>query len=81
MRFKFGESTIATVVQDERDLATDQSAEVQSMANYTHAKIAFEQAIGQTLDVNHISIDEAKAGRVERRSTIPANLPSPGVAK
>ena len=37
-RFKFGESTIATVVQAQRDLADDQSAEVQSMANYTHAQ-------------------------------------------
>ena len=37
-RFQFGESTIATVVQAQRDLASDQSAEIQAMANYTHAK-------------------------------------------
>jgi len=71
-RFRFGESTIATVVQAERDLAADQSAEVQSMANYTHAKVAFDEAVGQTLDVNGISMDEAAAGRVARESTIPA---------
>jgi outer membrane protein len=76
MRFKFGESTIATVVQATRDLANDQTAEVQSMANYTHAKIAFDEAVGQTLDVNHVSIDEAIAGRVARESSIPASLPS-----
>jgi len=75
MRFKFGESTIATVVQAQRDLATDQTAEVEAMANYTHAKIAFDQALGRTLDVNHISIDEAKTGRVARASSLPENLP------
>jgi outer membrane protein len=74
-RFRFGESTIATVVQAERDLASDQSSEVQSMANYTHAKIAFDEAIGQTLDVNSISMAEAAAGRVARESAIPESVP------
>lgn len=75
MRFKFGQSTIPTVVQAERDLASDQSAEVQSMANYTHARIAFDQAIGQTLDLNDISIEEARKGEVARQSAIPENVP------
>ncbi len=74
-RFKFGESTIALVVQAQRDLATSQDAEVQAMANYTHAKIAFDEAVGQTLDVNGISMDEAAAGHVARESSIPADLP------
>lgn len=74
-RFKFGESTIATVVAAERDLANDQGAEVESMANYTHAKVAFDEAVGQTLDVNHISMDEATSGRVARESEIPAAVP------
>jgi outer membrane protein len=74
-RFRFGESTIATVVQAQRDLASDQSAEVQAMANYTHAKVAFDQAVGQTLDVNGISMEEAAAGHVGRESAIPASAP------
>jgi outer membrane protein TolC len=74
-RFRFGESTIATVVQAQRDLAGDQSAEVQAMANYTHAKVAFDEAVGQTLDVNSISMSEAEAGRVARESAIPEALP------
>src|ERR1700722_10487354 len=76
-RFRFGESTIAIVVQAQRDLAADQSAEVQSMANYTHAKVAFDEAVGQTLDVNGISMEEAAAGRVARESTIPPTEPRP----
>jgi len=74
-RFKFGESTIAQVVQTQRDMATAQDAEVQAMANYTHAKIAFDEAVGQTLETNRISLQEAAAGRVARLSSIPDNVP------
>jgi outer membrane protein len=70
-RFKFGESTIATVVQAQRDLAGDQSAEVQAMANYTHAQIAFYEAVGQTLDAYGISMEEAASGHVTRVSSVP----------
>jgi len=75
MRFKFGESTIATVVQAQRDLANDQSLEVQAMANYTHARIAYEQAIGVTLEVNNISLEEAVRGQVAKPPRLPDNLP------
>jgi outer membrane protein len=81
MRFKFGESTIATVVQSQRDLATNQTAEIQSIANYTHAKIAFDQALGQTLDVNHVSIEEATAGKVTRESMVPSDVPKAGAPR
>jgi hypothetical protein len=64
------------VVQAQRDLATDQSAEVESMANYTHAKTAFDDAVGQTLEVNHISMEEATAGRVARPSSLPDDAPA-----
>ncbi len=74
-RFRFGESTIAIVVQAQRDLAGDQSAEVQAMANYTHAKVAFDEAVGQTLDVNSISMGEVASGHVARVSTIPEPAP------
>ena len=74
-RFKFGESTIALVVQSQRDLANNQEAEIQAMANYTHAKIAFDDAVGQSLEVNNISMAEAASGRVARESAIPAQVP------
>ncbi len=70
-KFQFSLSPDLTgVVQAQRDLATDQSAEVQATANYTHAKVAYDQAIGATLDANHISIDEAAEGLVTRQSVI-----------
>ena len=78
-RFQYGAtgSDVTTVIQAQQDLANDQSLEVQAMAAYTHAKIAFDQALGQTLDDNHIKWDEAISGRVERDSALPANLPEP----
>jgi outer membrane protein len=75
-RFKFGESTIATVVQAQRDMNGDQTAEIQAMANYTHARVAFDEAVGQTLDVNGVSMEEARAGQVARPSSIPEGAPN-----
>src|SRR5207245_727042 len=54
-KYKLGASTVYQVVQDQRDLATAESAEVQSLANYSHARIAFDQALGVTLEVNSVS--------------------------
>ena len=73
-RFQAGVGSVALVMQAERDLANDQDAEVQAMANYTHARIFFDGAMGRTLDVNHISIDEAIAGEVKRPSAIPEGV-------
>jgi len=74
-RYALGATVAFQVVQDQRDLATAHSAEVQSMANYTHARIALDQALGKTLDVNSVSVDEALRGQVSRVSALPAELP------
>jgi outer membrane protein TolC len=83
-RFTYGVATVAQVIQAQKDLAQNQDAEVQAMANYTHARIAFDLAMGRTLEVNHISMEEAMAGQVRRESVIPDSLPAPraqGVGK
>ena len=74
-KYRLGASTSYQVVQDQRDLASAVSTEVQALANYTHARIAFDQAMGTTLDNNNVSIDEALAGKVSRPSTLPSELP------
>ncbi|MBV6431633.1 MAG: hypothetical protein IANPNBLG_01765 [Bryobacteraceae bacterium] len=61
-RFVLGATTPLQVVQDQRDVAAAQSAEVQAMANYTHARITLDQVLGRTLEVNGISVEEAMAG-------------------
>jgi outer membrane protein TolC len=75
-KYRLGASTVYQVVQDQRDLAAAGSAEVQALANYSHARIAFDQAVGATLEVNNISLDEALQGTVSRPSTLPANPPA-----
>jgi outer membrane protein len=74
-RFTLGAATVFQVIQDQRDLATSESSETQAMANYTHARIALDQALGTTLEVNHISLDEALKGELAQPSTLPGNLP------
>ncbi len=75
-KYELGAGTPYQVVQDQRDLAAAQSSEAQAMANYSHARIALDQALGSTLDVNHISMDEAVAGRVR---AVPSSVPAQGV--
>ncbi|HEX3683862.1 MAG TPA: TolC family protein [Bryobacteraceae bacterium] len=76
-KYTLGAATVFNVVQDEQTLATAESTETASLATYTHARIAFDQAMGTTLDVNHISLQEALSGTVARKSVLPANLPNP----
>jgi outer membrane protein TolC len=78
-KYRLGASTSYQVVQDQRDLASAVSTEVQALANYTHARIAYDQAMGTTLETNNVSIEEAKEGRISRTSTLPATLPAEGV--
>ena len=45
-KYDLGAGTPYQVVQDQRDLSSAQSSEAQAMANYSHARIAFDQASG-----------------------------------
>jgi outer membrane protein len=80
-RFESGVSTVELVIQAQKDLAAADDAEVQSMANYSHAQITFDLAMGSTLDVNHVSMVEAESGKVERQSALPDVLPQTGVKR
>jgi outer membrane protein TolC len=79
-KYDLGAGTPYQVVQDQRDLASAQSSEVEAMANYSHARLAFDLALGNTLEVNHISLDEAKSGRVlAPPNRVPEGTPPQGV--
>jgi outer membrane protein TolC len=75
-RYALGASTVMQVVQDQRDLATSETTEVEALANYSHARVALDQAVGTTLELNHVSLPEALAGKVARVSGLPAKLPN-----
>ena len=52
-------------------------AEVAALDVYVKAKAQLERAIGATLTVHNVSIEEAFKGQVSRASTLPATLPPP----
>ena len=80
-RYTLGASTVFQVIQDQQSLGAAQTTEVEALANYSHARIAFDQAMGTTLEVNHVSINEALAGKVARDSVLPSVLPNPEQAQ
>ncbi|MBL8233947.1 MAG: TolC family protein [Bryobacterales bacterium] len=73
-RYQFGVNDINVVIQAERDLGSSQTAEVQAMANYMHARINFDEALGKTLHLYNITVEEAM-GKVTRKSMLPDSLP------
>ncbi len=60
-----GLSTSYNVILVERDLFAAQLAEVQARDVYAKAKVALDQAMGVTLDTNHINLDEALKGTLK----------------
>jgi outer membrane protein TolC len=74
-KFSLGASTTFLVVQQQRDLATAQSAEVAALVAYSNARVALDQTLGLTLKNNHISLAEAQNGTVSRPSALPATIP------
>ena len=69
--FQSGLSTISNIVQAQRALVNAQSAEVTALAAYARARVAMDQVLGETLEANHFSFEEAADGRVQRESKIP----------
>jgi len=76
-KFSLGGSTRADVIVVQRSLATARSAEVAALVNYSHARVSFDQVLGETLERNHVSVTEALAGRVARVSNLPDGAAPP----
>ncbi len=66
-----GASTPFNVVQQERDLVAAQSAELAALVDFSNARVALDQTLGTTLEANHVSIDDARTGKVQRASSLP----------
>lgn len=75
-KFSLGASTTFLVVQQQRDLATAQSAEIAALVAYSNARVALDQTLGTTLEENHVTLQEAVRGRVARPSSPPETLPT-----
>ncbi|MBI2679483.1 MAG: TolC family protein [Candidatus Solibacter usitatus] len=76
-KFTLGASTPYNVIQQQRDLTAAESAVIAALTAYGSARITLDRTLGTTLEANHISIVEAREGKVARASSLPAVLPEP----
>jgi outer membrane protein len=73
-RYQLGASTVYNVILTQRDLINAQGQELRALANLVEAKANYERAVGRTLDVNRVTIADAKHGQVEHESLIPGTV-------
>jgi outer membrane protein TolC len=73
-KYQLGASTVYQVILTQRDLVNAQGAELRALANLLEAKAQYERAVGRTLDVNRVTIADAKHGEVEKDTLIPGTL-------
>ena len=73
-KYQLGASTVYNVILTQRDLITAQGTELRALANLEEAKANYERAVGRTLEVNHVTIADAKTGEVDRQTLIPGTL-------
>ena len=62
-RFASGSATLADLVTDQRNLATARLSEISALSSYAHAQVALDQVLGQTLEKNGVSFENALAAR------------------
>lgn len=69
--FSFGSATLNDVVAAQGSLLAAESAEVTALSAYSHARVSIDQVLGETLERNHVAVDDALRGEVRRRSNLP----------
>lgn len=70
-KYQLGSSTSYQVVLRSRDLTAAQGTELRAKANLEEAVVNFNQAMGRTLEVNHILVADARRGKVYHEPNIP----------
>ncbi|MBS1841869.1 MAG: TolC family protein [Acidobacteria bacterium] len=73
-KYQLGASTVYLVIQTQRDLIAAQGTELRALTDLVEAKANYERALGRTLEVNRVSIADAKTGRVEQATLIPGTI-------
>jgi outer membrane protein len=71
-KLSLGASVPYNVIQQQRDLTAAQSSVIAAEVSYSSAKVALDQTLGTILETNHVSIAEARSGRIDRASASPA---------
>ena len=70
-KFALGASVPYNVIQQQRDLVAAQSTEMAAKVSYSTARIALDRTLGVLLSVNHVSLAEAREGKVARVTASP----------
>jgi len=76
-KYQLGSSTSYQVVLRSRDLTAAQGTALRAQANLAEALVNFNQAMGRTLEVQHITVADAMRGETTRDPLIPGT-PEPG---
>ena len=70
-RRSYGPQTFTYIMADQRALITAQLSEMNAASSYVRVRIALDQVLGETLERNHITLDEGLKGKVDRSSRPP----------
>jgi outer membrane protein len=70
-KFSSGIATFNDIINDQRALVAAQISEVNALAAYAHARVSLDETLGETLERNHVSLEEGLSGRVARESKAP----------
>src|SRR5579859_4857187 len=73
-KYQLGASTVYLVIQTQRDLISAQGTELRALTDLVEAKANYERALGRTLEVNRVTIADAKTGQVDQATLIPGTL-------
>jgi hypothetical protein len=76
-KFKYGASTTALVLQQERSLAAAENTVTSAMATYAKDRASLEQILANTLQKYNISIGDGVSGTVTQQVAIPGLEPAP----
>jgi outer membrane protein TolC len=74
-KFSSGIATFNDIINDQRALVLAQISEVNALSAYAHARVSLDQTLGETLERNHVTLEEGLSGRVSRESKAPDVLP------
>jgi outer membrane protein TolC len=69
--FSLGNSTINNIIVSQRNVVIAQTSEIAALADYAHARVGLDQILGETLEKNNVSVDDALRGRVGTESKLP----------
>jgi outer membrane protein TolC len=70
-KFSSGIATFNDIINDQRALVAAQISEVNALSAYAHARVSLDETLGETLERNHVSLEEGLSGRVARESKAP----------